>query len=654
MQPKMNEYENAIKDGPAPALRVALDLAGSGKTDQARRLLERIVRSFPNFDKAVGHLGWLWLNRGNPERALPLYRRLAEKYPDSVGCQVMFARALAETGKPRRADQIADSIDPSGLDASYLDQLAVTYVWTRRWERALELFNALKARDSNREGVDGRIRLLQILMRSGKKGDFRQRLRRAKSYLADPGPPRSPFVILAVAPRLAVDLGYPPIGLASLAAGLTHHGFPVRIVDANLEIYSSVRADWRVLWNQEARLLWTDRTLLANFGPYITGTADKISASPARLIGFSVFDNNRMCSMEMARRIREQSPEKTIVFGGPDCFPVSRCASRFPDDIVDGFVIGEGEHTVVEIAKRVRDGQPLDGVPGFWPAGSSIEGYRSVEQAVPLSSLELPTYDEFKIALQPGRTFFLELTRGCTGRCDFCNDRQMWPGFRSRSPDEVVAQMKRLIRKHGARHFSFVDTFVNARVSVLRDFCRQVIAEGISTDLSAAAKISHQMDPETYREMQRAGFKSLSYGIESGSDTVLQAMGKGFTAAEAEQFLGMTRDAGIHTGVFLMVGHPAEGEKEFQETLDFLRRNREVIFTVEAVNMCQFIEGTDLFERANRYGVMDPLNPPAWKSDNGNTVEVRKKRRDILLDLIDELGFKTGFPLTKEAREADR
>ena len=81
----------------------------------------------------------------------------------------------------------------------------------------------------------------------------------------------------------------------------------------------------------------------------------------------------------------------------------------------------------------------------------------------------------------------------------------------------------------------------------------------------------------------------------------------------------LTNDPGsrIETGIFLIVGHPVETETEFQETLDFLSRNRDIISRVEAVNVCALHKISVLTQNARKYGVCNPENSGGWFSENG-------------------------------------
>jgi len=84
--------------------------------------------------------------------------------------------------------------------------------------------------------------------------------------------------------------------------------------------------------------------------------------------------------------------------------------------------------------------------------------------------------------------------------------------------------------------------------------------------------------------MQKSGCYNLFIGLESGSDAVLDNMRKGFTARTAERFLKTLYRQGLHFEISLIFGYPRETEKEFRETINFIRKNKKNIPKIAQVN----------------------------------------------------------------------
>ena len=649
----MNDRLASQEERPAQLLESALDLLRAGDHEKGRIALEEIIEGYPDDLEAYGHLAWFWLGMNQADRAIPLYQKIIQKNPKDYQAKILLGQCFWRVGQNRKAREIAHTLEVPLSDSFSISQMIHLLMGMGRpgWEKALALAEQVVQEQKEPSDFQQRVQFLKILTSPPTGWGIKRRLRRLHSFLSDPKTPPHPSMILVLCPRLALDLGYPPIGLGRLAATLTRHQLPAQIIDMNLEIFSSIPGSWHPFWDQKYIHFWHNPRIIKDLFHLFRSPIDKliqhIVASPVKLIGFSVFEQNRLFSIEMAKRIRQLAPEKCIIFGGPDCFPLKRAKTLYPTDSIDGFAVGEGENTLLEIVGRVQANESLEGIPGFWLSRTPLSDFQPVEQVASISSLALPTYREFKIALQSGRTetFFIEMSRGCIGKCDFCNDRQMWPGFRMGSPEDVVRQMKTIYKDFGVKNFYVVDPLINAHIPTLERLCDLIIESGMPASMGAAARVNPKMTLEIYQKMKKAGFHYISYGLESGSNKVLGAMRKGINTEWASQCLRLTREAGIDTGVFLIVGHPAEGEAEFQETLDFLTRNRDFITTIESVNLCDLHECSDLTLRAHEYGIRDPEHRIEWSSDHGSTYEVRCQRLERLLSHIVKLGYHLGFQL---------
>jgi hypothetical protein len=143
--------------------------------------------------------------------------------------------------------------------------------------------------------------------------------------------------------------------------------------------------------------------------------------------------------------------------------------------------------------------------------------------------------------------------------------------------------------------------------------------------------------------MKQAGCRKLQIGLESGSDKVLKKMGKIYSVKTAESFLKKASIAGIETELFVMIGFPSEGEAEFRETEDFLKRNQNYINTIKSINTLHLMAGTRIYRNYSKYNIKELPQDNwhyEWRTEEGNDYQVRKRRGELLLDLADRLGFK--------------
>jgi radical SAM superfamily enzyme YgiQ (UPF0313 family) len=235
-------------------------------------------------------------------------------------------------------------------------------------------------------------------------------------------------------------------------------------------------------------------------------------------------------------------------------------------------------------------------------------------------------------------------SRGCIGSCSFCNDWPTSKPYRCRSAKHIFKEIKYHTEYNHANAFSFKDLLCNGNIKELTQLCDLIIKSGIKIGWDSQAIPRKEMTYELLCKLKEAGCATLIYGIESFSNNVLRKMRKLFTKEIAEKVLQDTHKAGINVIFNIIVGFPGETEEDFKETLDALRRNREYTTQIGAVSVCLVNGFADLHTNPDAHGIVIPPDPKisakCWYSkDNSNTYEMRKKRAEKVLELIDELGF---------------
>ncbi len=461
-------------------------------------------------------------------------------------------------------------------------------------------------------------------------------------------------ILLAICPPFGTDM--PPLGLAYLAGYLKSKGYNPKVVDFNVKIYNSLNQDLKDLWQLENVRCWSEADIypkvLESLEGQIRWCVDKILSIGAPIIGFSVNQSNMVFTIEAARRIKRQDKSKVIIFGGPGCYwrkepnpiPVgvynhtTRECMIYPG-LVDAFIIGEGEETLWELLERIKTGEPLAGIKGAVVFDGS--GYVKLipRQVIKdIDSIAFPYFEDYNLDDYSEHKLPFLMSRGCIGNCAFCNDRPMVGAARSRSARNVFAEIKNRIEKTNIRYFHSVDLLINANLKQLGDFCDMIIAAKYDICWTGQAMVRRDMDFDYLLKMKHAGCDSLVYGCESFSNEVLQRMGKYFTVENAERMLGLTHKAGIVALTNIIVGFPGEGEKEFKQTHEFLKRNSHIIDKISSVQTLHLTTGSDIEVCPEKYGIILPEVEPwfRWYTEDGNTYEVRKNRLKILKALLSE------------------
>jgi radical SAM superfamily enzyme YgiQ (UPF0313 family) len=443
----------------------------------------------------------------------------------------------------------------------------------------------------------------------------------------------------------------PPYSVALLSAALRRKGHQAFGFDLNNALYCSGPDKYKENWIDKDRYsFWNNAALISEFirdnARMIDFQISKILDTQAKIIGFTVHFSSLLVSLEIARRIKKKDQDRIIVFGGPDCCRELRGGVLIQEDAVDIVVIGAGDESLPELAGIVE----AKGRPEFFPGallkkdGKIIDcGDRPAVESLDL--LPFPDYSDFRKDIllghyrQPERLEILD-SRGCIIRCHFCSEWQFWKTYRTMSGkrifEEIAYQVKRF---PGVNYFYFIGSLLNGNPGELSRFCDLLIASGLAITWSGQAIIRPEMTKGLLEKMRKAGCEWLGYGVESGSQKVIDKMNKRFLIADAEEVLKATHQAGISTQANFMFGIPTETEDDFRQTLEFLKRNRENIDSVLASqSFCVIDKGTYLYTHAQDLGIKNSDHHLYWEA-NGNNYAERFRRYEEFCRLALALGL---------------
>jgi radical SAM superfamily enzyme YgiQ (UPF0313 family) len=428
----------------------------------------------------------------------------------------------------------------------------------------------------------------------------------------------------------------PLIGLGYLSSYLRAKDYDVDIFDLNtmIEIPYEEREDY---WGDRK---FVERYISSNLR-LLESLADRIMQSNTEIIGFSIWTTTKYFSLALARAIKQRDNNRLIVFGGPDCSFSTQ--ELMADGAVDIVVYGEGEETLYEIAEIYRNYRKINSC-----AGTVIKnndnlincGFR--DEIENLNSIPFPDFSDFLLNnYYLPNTLPITFYRGCSRRCVFCNASVTWRRFRSRTAENIYKEMRyRKILYPGLKKFEIDDTALNLNLKMISRLCDLIIADGFRIDWGGAAIIHPDMDFALLKKMAKAGCKSLAYGLESGAQDVIDSMRKGFKIEDAERLICDTYHAGIEVDLNIIIGFPNETEYEFQQTMEFIRRNRAYISFISFPSECWIGNQTFLHLHPEEFNVEPGKWGNLWQTKNGrNTHQVRQQRIEVFNNFVSSLGL---------------
>ena len=452
----------------------------------------------------------------------------------------------------------------------------------------------------------------------------------------------------------------PHIGIGYLSSYLGKKGMNFKVLDLNKSFFIN-NPDFRMLWHVENKNFWSNEhtfpLILEIFNAEIEEAIEEISTYDCDFLGFSVVDPKERLTIEFIKRIKERAPNKKIILGGP-ATSTHEQRKIFLDNLdssIDAFVVGEGEETLSDLVDSFLNKKDILEVLGCYVRNNGKWTHKERACIAPLDKVPFPSYEEFGLDLY-GKSLLVEWSRGCKGKCSFCKNYRLFPGYRSKSSDWIINELRYHKEKNNIHEFTVVDNILNGDLNNLNEVCNRLIKENLGIRWSGQIAPHKNMDLEFFKTMRKAGCFKLQIGLESGSNKVLKLMKKTFTSEISEKNIRLAKKAGIETEIFVMIGFPGECDKDFKKTYDFIKRNSSHIDCIKSINTLHLIAGTEVYENTEKYNIRSLPDKDwhyLWETDDGNNYIIRKKRAERLLNLANDLGLKVMETNIEEGRESN-
>jgi len=382
-------------------------------------------------------------------------------------------------------------------------------------------------------------------------------------------------------PRAAQGMGLP-----YLAAVLEQDGFEVRIFD---RYPPSPDTDDPALLDQSL--------------------AEAIAQEAPDIVGMTIHTPEVLARVRLAALLRERLPEALLVAGGHHAIAEPEHLLRHSD--FDVCVVGEGEATLLEIARQVARGRRRE--PADWLADIAGLAFERDGQIVftpsrpPVADLDsLPVPAHHLLGLEHYQPHpctgvvsqGLLTSRGCPMGCAFCCNPQ-GGRVRRRSPARVVDEMARVVNDFDVSGFNVYDNLFGLSRSHALAVCDEIVRRGLQVrlDIWTAGDL---VDAELARRVQAAGCVHVGFGAESGDDEVLARSHRGFTADQHQAGIAALKGAGLRVEAFFLIGLPGESKDSIQRTVAFAKQCGADDITL---GLHRPYPGTPLWRDPGAYGV---------------------------------------------------
>jgi radical SAM superfamily enzyme YgiQ (UPF0313 family) len=195
-------------------------------------------------------------------------------------------------------------------------------------------------------------------------------------------------------------------------------------------------------------------------------------------------------------------------------------------------------------------------------------------------------------------------SKGCVTHCTFCH--RFTKGIRIIPPSIVIARIKNLIERFNVGAVFFCDECFGASHKWLREFCGLIKPLNILWRVGGM-RVSN-VSPDIIKMMKEAGCRSIIYGVESGSERMLQVMEKRVSLIDNYNAIRWTIEAGLYTAPQLVIGMPGECTETIKETADFMSYTLTLDRSQDpkdvSINFAQALPGTPLYEYGRSVGLI--------------------------------------------------
>lgn len=284
----------------------------------------------------------------------------------------------------------------------------------------------------------------------------------------------------------------------------------------------------------------------------------------------------------------------------------------------DFTLINEAEDSIVEVAAAIDkhgvEAIRSDPMAGFGEVQGGIAhpdgngGVRVTEKRrhirdldrLPLPARHLMPMDRYRMPFFPGERFATIIpSRGCPWVCTFCRAGQVYGNaVRTRAPENLVAEMRDLHERHNCRAVVFMTDGLTFKPEWTAKVCEAIIAANLPTRWICNSRVDC-VSLDLLKLMKRAGCQMVSYGVESGSQEVLDLCKKEITLEQSRNAIRWTREAGLKSMAYFIIGLAGETQETIEQSIRF---SKELNPDYVNFHVATPFPGTQLFDLAQKSG----------------------------------------------------
>ena len=328
----------------------------------------------------------------------------------------------------------------------------------------------------------------------------------------------------------------------------------------------------------------------------------------------------------IAKFIREKYKNIPIIWGGAHVTVIQQ--QTLQSELVDYIVWGEGERSLPELLECIRNKTSCKHIKGIGykdngkPVLTELSPYADLDGIfkLPYHLLNMDKYAR-KMMIGLNRCFYVFTSRGCPFRCKFCsNSNRIWPNTKMRyhSIEHILNDISTLVNNYGADGITLGDENLFVHEQRLISICEALMAANFKVKYRTSARVDllYRLKPSTWKLLKKTGFIGISIGVESGSQRMLDFMGKGITLEQIKKVDSLLTEHKFYKGFNFMTCLPTETISDLKLTLKLItylaESSRYCPIPFAALSKFIPLPGTELYDISTRHGLVPPSSVEGW------------------------------------------
>jgi radical SAM superfamily enzyme YgiQ (UPF0313 family) len=341
-----------------------------------------------------------------------------------------------------------------------------------------------------------------------------------------------------------------PIGMAYISAVLIRHGYDVEIYNQDMHHYPE-----------------------SHLQKYL-------DSHQYDLIGLSFIGGYYQYkkALEISKAINRSKNRPFFIIGGHGPTPEPEYFLKKMG--ADAVVMGEGEITIIELMEALKNKKPFHQINGLaFRTGNQVIINPPRPLIKDIDSIPFPEYRLFPIIYYrllrmphcQKSDFVMPLLsgRGCTFECNFCY--RMDKGYRPRSNESIIEEIKMLKSDYGITYIAFADELLMSSKERTVSLCNDFIKHNIDVKWDCNGRLNYAKK-DVLNLMKKAGCVFINYGIEAMDDHILKNMNKALSTKQIIKGIDATLEAGISPGLNIIYGNIGENRETLWKGVEFLLR----------------------------------------------------------------------------------